>query len=56
MLGFCCCTGLSVVAASGSYSLVAVQGLLTASASLIARAWPLGHTDFGSCNFRAQAL
>ena len=56
MLGLRCYTGLSLVAASGSFSLVAVGGLLIASASLVARAWALGHTDFSSCSSGAQAL
>ena len=34
VLGFCCsCSGFSLVAASGGYSLVVVRGLLTAGAS-----------------------
>ena len=35
-LGLCCCTGFSPVAASRGYSLVAVPGLLSALASLVA--------------------
>ena len=36
VLGLGCCTGSSLVAASGGYSLVVVRGLLTAVASLVA--------------------
>ena len=36
MLGFHCCTGFSLVALSGGYSLVVVLGLLTAVASPVA--------------------
>ena len=36
MLGLCCCIGFSLIAASGGYSLVAVCGLLTVVASLVA--------------------
>ena len=36
VLGLCCCTGFSPAATSRGYSLVAVHGLLTAAASLIA--------------------
>ena len=36
MLGLHCCTGFSVLAASGGYSQVAVGGLLIAVASLVA--------------------
>ena len=42
VLGFCCCSGFSLVAASGSYSLVAVRGLLIAVASRC-RTQALGH-------------
>ena len=34
-LGLCCCTGLSLVATSRGYSLVAVHKLLVAVASLV---------------------
>jgi len=34
-LGLCCCTGLSLVATSRGYSLVAVRRLLIAVASLV---------------------
>ena len=36
VLGLHCCMGLSVVGASGGYSLRAVRGLLVAVASLVA--------------------
>ena len=36
MLGLRCCTGFSLIAASGGYSLVAVCGLLVVVASLVA--------------------
>ena len=36
MLSLHCCSGFSLVAASGGYSLAAVLGLLTVVASLIA--------------------
>ena len=36
VLGLCCCTGFSLVATSGGYSLVAVHSLLIAVASLFA--------------------
>ena len=36
VLGLCCCTGFSLVAASGGYSPVAVPGLLIVVASLVA--------------------
>ena len=35
VLGLCCCTGFSLVAASGGYSPVALQELLTAVAPLV---------------------
>ena len=35
MLGLCCCTGFSLVAVNGGYSLVAVPGLLITLASLV---------------------
>ena len=35
VLGLCCCAGFSLVAASGGFSPVVVQGLLTAMASLV---------------------
>ena len=35
VLGLCCCTGFSLVAASGGYSPVALQELLTAAAPLV---------------------
>ena len=36
VLGLCCCTGFSLVVASGGYSPVAVPGLLIVVASLVA--------------------
>ena len=41
VLGLCCCMGVSLVVASGGYSLAAVGGLLTAVVSLVAehRLW-----------------
>ena len=44
MLGLHCCSGFSLVAASGGYSLVAVCGLLIAVASLVVehRLWEHG--------------
>ena len=36
VLGLYCCTGFSLVSQSWGYSLVAVRGLLTAVASLVA--------------------
>ena len=36
VLGLCCCVGFSSVAANGGYSLLAVCGLLTMAASLVA--------------------
>ena len=36
LLGLHCCSGFALVAANGCYSRVAVQGLLTAAASLMA--------------------
>ena len=36
VLGLCCCVGFSPVAANGGYSLLAVSGLLTMAASLVA--------------------
>ena len=35
MLGLCCCTGFSLVAASGGYSLVSGRGLLMVVPSLV---------------------
>ena len=35
-LGLCCCTGFSLVAASGGYSVIAVGGLLIVVASVVA--------------------
>ena len=35
VLGFCCCTGFSLVVASGGYSVVGMQGLLIVVASLV---------------------
>ena len=35
VLGLCCCTGFSLVAVNGGYSLVAVPGLLITLASLV---------------------
>ena len=35
VLGLCCCTGFSLVSASGGYSPVALQELLTAAAPLV---------------------
>ena len=44
VLGLCCCTWVSLVLASGDYSLVVVCRLLTAVASLVAkhRLWSMG--------------
>ena len=51
MLGLCCCMGVSLVVASGGYSLVVVGGLLIAVVSLVAehrlwstgsKLWPMG--------------
>ena len=44
LLGPCCCTGFALVAVSGAHSLVAVHGLLLATASPVTgcssgRAW-----------------
>ena len=36
VLGLCCCSGFSLVAANGGYSVVAVHGLLVAVASPLA--------------------
>lgn len=36
MLGLRCCTGFSLIAASGGYSVVAVRRLLIAEVSLVA--------------------
>ena len=36
VLGLCCCMGFSLIATDRVYSLVAVSGLLTAVASLVA--------------------
>ena len=41
-LGLCCCMAVSLVAVSRHCSLVAVRGLLTVVASLIAEHWLLG--------------
>ena len=35
MLGLCCCSGLSLVVASGDCSLVAVHGFLISAASFV---------------------
>ena len=37
VLSLCCCTGFSLVAVSGGYSLVAVHGLLIAAASFVVK-------------------
>ena len=44
--GLHCCSGFSLAAASGQYSLVVVCRLLTAAASLVAECWALGHGGF----------
>ena len=48
VLGLHCCSGFSLAAASGQYSLVVVCRLLTAAASLVAECWALGHGGFSS--------
>ena len=40
---------LSLVAASRGYYLIVVHRLLIAAASLIAKAWALGHVGFSGC-------
>ena len=63
VLGLRCCTGFSLLAASGGYSLVAMRSLLIAVASLVAEvlgclgfsscgSWALEHM-FSSCDTRA---
>ena len=47
VLGLRCCTGISLLAASGGYSLVAMLRLLIAVASLVAEV--LGYLGFSSC-------
>ena len=52
VLGLRCCAGFfSRIAESGSYSLVAVSGLLIGVASLVSEH---GHMGFSSCNMWAQ--
>ena len=49
VLGLHCCTGISLLAASGGYSLVAMLRLLIAVASLVAEVLGyLGSSSFGS--------
>ena len=55
MLGLSCCTGFSLVAVSGGHSVVAVCGLLTEVAPLIA-VRGLGAVGFSGCGTRAQWL
>ena len=43
VLGLCCCTGFSLVVASGGYSPVAVHGLLIVVASLVAELGSRAH-------------
>ena len=50
VLGLHCCLGLSPVAESRGYSLVAVGKLLTVVTSLVAEHRALGHMDFSSCS------
>ena len=47
VLGLHCCTGISLLAASGGYSLVAMLRLLIAVASLVAEV--LGYLGSSSC-------
>ena len=60
MLGLCCCSGSSLVVASGGYSLAMVHRLLSAVASLVAehRLWGtqtsgLAAHGLNSCGFQA---
>ena len=60
MLGLCCCSGSSLVVASGGYSLAMVHRLLIAVASLVAehRLWGtqtsgLAAHGLNSCGFQA---
>ena len=55
VLGLPCCSGFSLLAASGSVSLVVVCGLLIAGASRC-RAQAVGCSGFTSCSSQAQQL
>ena len=55
MLGLCCCTGFSLVAANRDYSLFSVSGLLCSGFSCC-RTWASGNSGFSSCSTGLSSL
>ena len=53
MLGLLCCTGFSLVAASGGYAPVAARRLLVAVASVVVEHQLDGQAGFSSCGSQA---